>query len=96
MSNITNKPKAKRSLIHVVHRKKDGQWIVKFVRVVDPSVAKPAGGESPWATKRGAIKSAIFWAKQHQPSSLRIHRRDGTIQEERTYPRSSDPRKTKG
>ncbi len=30
------------------------------------------------------------------PSSVKIHKTDGKIQEERTYPRSSDPRKTKG
>lgn len=29
-------------------------------------------------------------------SSLKIHKTDGTIQEERTYPRSADPRKSKG
>jgi len=29
-------------------------------------------------------------------STLRIHNRDGRIAEERTYPRSSDPRRTKG
>jgi len=28
--------------------------------------------------------------------SLKIHKLDGTIQEERTYPRSKDPRKSKG
>lgn len=29
-------------------------------------------------------------------ASLKIHKEDGTIQEERTYPRSADPSKTKG
>ena len=29
-------------------------------------------------------------------ASLKIHKEDGTIQEERTYPRSADPKKTKG
>jgi hypothetical protein len=28
--------------------------------------------------------------------SLKIHKTDGTLQEERTYPKSKDPRKTKG
>ena len=28
--------------------------------------------------------------------SLKIHRADGTIEEERTYPRSADPRETPG
>lgn len=29
-------------------------------------------------------------------SSLKIHKTDSRIQEERTYPRSADPRKSKG
>lgn len=29
-------------------------------------------------------------------ASLKIHKEDGTIQEERTYPRSADPKKNKG
>lgn len=29
-------------------------------------------------------------------SSLKIHKTDGKIQEERTYPRSADPKKSKG
>jgi hypothetical protein len=29
-------------------------------------------------------------------ASLKVHKEDGTIQEERTYPRSADPVKSKG
>ncbi|SEI43537.1 DUF2188 domain-containing protein [Pseudomonas sp. NFR16] len=29
-------------------------------------------------------------------ASLKIHKEDGTLQEERTYPRSADPAKSKG
>jgi hypothetical protein len=29
-------------------------------------------------------------------ASLKIHQEDGTVQEERTYPRSADPVKSKG
>lgn len=29
-------------------------------------------------------------------ASVKIHKKDGTIQEERTYPRAADPRQTKG
>jgi len=29
-------------------------------------------------------------------ASLKVHKEDGTIQEERTYPRSADPTKSKG
>lgn len=30
------------------------------------------------------------------PSSVKIHKMDGRIQEERTYPRNCDPKKSKG
>lgn len=33
---------------------------------------------------------------QSKTASLKIHKEDGTIQEERTFPRSADPRKSKG
>ena len=29
-------------------------------------------------------------------ASVKIHKQDGTIQEERTYPRSADPRRSEG
>ncbi len=35
-------------------------------------------------------------ARKQDSASLRIQRADGRIQEERTYPRSSDPRGSKG
>jgi hypothetical protein len=47
-------------------------------------------------TKQDAVAYAIKQAKAHQPSQLIIHKRDGKIEEERTYPRSSDPRRSKG
>ena len=62
-----------------------------------------------WAlTKQGAqraSKSADTKAEitklatdflEGKTASLKIHKEDGTIQEERTYPRSADPSKTKG
>ncbi len=48
------------------------------------------------ATKKEVVSEMIRVAKKHQPSSLRIHKVDGRFQEERTYPRSSDPAKSKG
>jgi len=29
-------------------------------------------------------------------ASVKFHKKDGTLQEERTYPRSADPRESKG
>lgn len=44
------------------------------------------------ATRGGALSDALG----KQGGSVRIHRQDGQIQEERTFPRSSDPKDSKG
>jgi hypothetical protein len=49
------------------------------------------------ARKDEIVKQASQLARgSREPTSLRIHKRDGRIQEERTYPRSADPRRSKG
>ncbi|HGM5583790.1 TPA: DUF2188 domain-containing protein [Pseudomonas putida] len=59
---------------------------------------KKAGAER--ASKRAATKQELvsslpdfFHGKK---ASVKIHRAYGTIEEERTYPRSADPRRSKG
>ena len=48
-------------------------------------------------TKERAIRETADAAKQMKDGcSVRIHTRDGRIQEERTYPRSADPRGSRG
>lgn len=47
------------------------------------------------ATKAEIIKLATDFL-DGKTASLKIHKEDGTIQEERTYPRSADPTKTQG
>ena len=48
-------------------------------------------------TKAAAVKKTATVAKRDpQPVSVRIRKADGKIQEERTYPGSADPRKSKG
>ena len=48
-------------------------------------------------TKAAVIKNAAAKARKSTPPvSLRIHGRDGRIQEERTYPRAADPASSKG
>lgn len=47
------------------------------------------------ATKAEAIQLATVFL-EGKTASLKIHKEDGTIQEERTYPRSADPAKSKG
>lgn len=48
-------------------------------------------------TKEAAVKQTAAAARaSKEPVSVRIHKQDGKIQEERTYPRSADPRRSKG
>ncbi|MEP5610892.1 MAG: DUF2188 domain-containing protein [Cyclobacteriaceae bacterium] len=47
-------------------------------------------------TKSDAVKSSADFLKSGSGGSLKIHKENGRIQEERTYPRSKDPRKSKG
>ncbi len=63
-----------------------------------------------WMIKRDGAKRALkrFEAKDeavdhaarrfgdHNPASVKIQKMDGTLEEERTYPRAMDPRKSKG
>jgi hypothetical protein len=49
------------------------------------------------STKAEAVKKVAAAAKKgSEPVSVRIHKQDGKIQEERTYPRGADPRRSKG
>jgi hypothetical protein len=49
------------------------------------------------ATKVDAVRETARVANADpQPVSVRIHGRDGRIQEERTYSRKADPRRTRG
>jgi hypothetical protein len=43
-------------------------------------------------TKAAAIKGGVLERAVKKMGSVRIRKRDGRIQEERTYPRSMDPR----
>ena len=48
-----------------------------------------------FATKQRALDRSIEIVSE-VTGSLKIHRADGTIEEERTYPRSADPAKSPG
>jgi len=45
-----------------------------------------------FATKAAATKGGVLEKAVGNMGSVRIRKRDGKIQEERTYPRSMDPR----
>jgi hypothetical protein len=66
-------------------RRPDGQWETRQEGADEPAIVAP--------TKRQVLEEN---AKQLTNASVRIHRADGKFQEERTYPRSQDPRKSKG
>ncbi len=59
---------------------------------------KKAGAER--ATKRSSTKQELVGSLSEffegKTASVKIHKADGSIEEERTYPRSADPRRTKG
>lgn len=59
---------------------------------------KKVGAER--ASKRAATKQELINALADffdgKTASVKIHRADGTLEEERTYPRSTDPRRSKG
>lgn len=48
------------------------------------------------SNKVDAIKQARDFVISQGGGSLKIHKNNGGFQEERTYPRSIDPQKTKG
>ena len=69
--------------------KKDDHWQLK--KQGNERATKAFKGN-----KEDAIKDSAAYLKSTEGGSLRIHKEDGTYQEERTYPRSKDPRSSKG
>ena len=59
---------------------------------------KKAGAER--ASKRAATKQELVGSLadffEGKTASVKIHKADGSIEEERTYPRPADPRRSKG
>jgi hypothetical protein len=49
-----------------------------------------------FATKAAATKGGVLERAVKGTGSVRIRKRNGQIQEERTFPRSADPRGSKG
>ena len=55
-----------------------------------------AARASKAAKTKAEIVAVATQFLEGRTASLKIHKEDGTIQEERTYPRSADPARTKG
>ena len=49
-----------------------------------------------FASKAGATKGGVLERAVGKSGSVKIKKRNGKIQEERTYPRRRDPRRTRG
>lgn len=80
---------------HLAHHKADSEW--KLTKAHADRAALVFGNQS----KEEAVNQSAKWMRETFTSptnsgSLKIHRLDGTIEEERTYPSSADPRKTPG
>lgn len=67
--------------------KKGDEWRLEKAGSNFPRVRAP--------TKQEAIQETRKYMKDRE-GSVRIHKVDGKMQEERTYPRSKDPRGSKG
>jgi len=67
--------------------KSDNGWELKKQGATKASITAP--------TKAEIIQLASDFL-DGKTASLKIHKEDGTIQEERTYPRSADPTKSEG
>ena len=79
---------------HLVHR--DFHWVLEAEKPDDEGVVFVTH-----TTKTKALKVAVGFCKDYYrdnkvPVSLRIHKMNGVLQSERTYPRSADPRRSKG
>lgn len=70
---------------HLTH--KDGKWNLKK-EGSDRAI-------KTFKVKQEAVDYSTEYMREHQ-GSLKIHKEDGKIQEERTYPRSADPKQSKG
>lgn len=79
----------KRTRVTVRWVKKDAVWVIYGVNAVVRW--------TPWFFRKSdAVSEAREQARLLQPSQLVIFKKNGQIQEERTYPRSSDPRRYRG
>ncbi|WP_312820674.1 DUF2188 domain-containing protein [Kaistella carnis] len=68
--------------------KKDNQW--KLTAEGNERASKV------FETKKEGVQQSAEYLKNNQGGSLKIHLENGKIQEERTYPKSSDPKESKG
>lgn len=85
------KPKAKPNLpkFTLSHDEKKDDWVLKQDKT-GKTVKRFDDKED--ATKGGVLKKAVG----KEGGSVKIQKEDGEFQQERTYPKSRDPKKSKG
>lgn len=79
----------KRTVIDVKPDPLAGCWVLAFR---GPKALSP----KPCRTKAHAVAAGRRFAYELEPSQLVIRGKNGRIQTEHTYPRSSDPKRRKG
>lgn len=77
-----------RKRVHITYDKKKRNW------KAEAEGAKRAQARAD--TKAELVKETAQTARRQGDTSVIIHKQNGVIQEERTYPRSSDPYPPKG
>jgi len=80
---------AKLPSYHLTRDKKRGGWQLEKAGSDRATARFPTKQE---ALKAGALRSAVG----REGGSVRIHKQDGRIQQERTYPRGRDPKSSRG
>ena len=66
--------------------KRGEEWIVRTAGATQPISTHPTKGE--------AVRAAVSMAHENEPSQVKIHKEDGTFEEERTF--GDDPFPPKG
>jgi hypothetical protein len=69
--------------------KKNGKWVGQSKGKSVPGTGAPVKGDS-------VKKTAHVARASKEKVTVKIHKEKGGIQEERTYPRKADPRRSKG
>jgi hypothetical protein len=62
----------------------EGKWIVR-------QEGRPDGEYDSFETKEEAVQRGRHLAQQHEPGQVKIHRTDGTFEDEFTYGADPDP-----
>lgn len=81
------KPKQKKKLKRYYIKPYKGVWLLT-------DAEKTLIGS--WRTKRESIRKASYIIRSHGGGTLRIMLKNGRFQEERTYPKAADPKRSKG